>query len=180
MRTIRKSLPSPAMIVACAALVLALGGVSYAAAVLPESSVGTVQLKKKAVTAPKLRANSVSGAKVKDRTLTAIDFQAGQLPQGPKGDPGAQGPKGDAGAPGISGREYVIGAEVSVNPGQIGGAQVTCPAGKKVMGGGGGTEGNAPIVAIGQINDSTWAVNIRNNEGVPAQVSANAVCAQVG
>src|SRR5829696_540070 len=100
MRAIRKSLPSPAMIVACAALVIALGDVSYAAAVLPESSVGTVQLKKKAVTASKLRANSVSGTKMKDGTLTAIDFQAGQLPQGPKGDPGAQGLKGDSGAAG--------------------------------------------------------------------------------
>src|SRR5829696_8962984 len=152
MKPILRPLGSPAMIVACAALIVALGGVSYAAGVLPKGSVGTAQLQKQAVTASKLRANSVSGLKVRDGTLAATDFKAGQLPagpQGPKGDPGAQGPKGDAGAPGISGREYVIGAEVSVNPGQIGGAQVTCPAGKMVMGGGGGTEGNAPIVAMG-------------------------------
>jgi len=183
MKDILRPLGSPAMIVACAALIIALGGVSYAAGVLPKGSVGTAQLQKKAVTASKLRANSVSGLKVKDGTLAATDFKAGQLPpgpQGPKGDPGAQGPTGDAGAPGISGREYVIGAEVSVNPGQVGGAQVTCPTGKKVMGGGGGTEGNAPIVAMGQINDSTWAVNVRNNEGIPVQVSAHAICAQVG
>src|SRR5215213_11792459 len=175
------------MIIACVALVVALvvalGGVSHAAGVLPKNSVGTAQLQTKAVTASKLHKNAVSAAKVKDATLLAADFKPGQLPagpRGPKGDPGAQGPKGDAGAPGISGRESVIGAEVSVNPGQVGGAQVTCPAGKKVMGGGGGSEGNTPITAIGQITDSTWSVVVRNNEGFSVQVSANAVCAQVG
>jgi len=37
------------MVVACLALTVALGGVSYAAAVLPKNSVGTAQLKKNAV-----------------------------------------------------------------------------------------------------------------------------------
>jgi hypothetical protein len=115
MNVIRK-LPSPAMLVACVALVVALGGVSYAAAVLPKNSVGTAQLKKKAVTAPKLKKNAVTGAKVKDRSLMAADFKAGQLPagpQGPKGDPGPQGrvgetgPKGDVGAPGAV-RAYAL------------------------------------------------------------------------
>lgn len=180
MKAILRSLGSPAMIVACVALVVALGGVSYAAGVLPKGSVGTAQLQKKAVTASKLRANSVTGPKVKNGSLTATDFRAGQLPPGPKGDPGAQGPKGDAGAPGISGREYVIGPEVSVNSGQIGGAQVTCPAGKVVIAAGGGSEGNTPITAMGQINDSTWALQARNDEAFPVMISAHAVCAYVG
>jgi hypothetical protein len=174
MRTISHRLPLPAMIIACVALVVALGGVSYAAGVLPKNSVGTAQLQKKAVTASKLRKNAVTAAKVKNGSLRAADFKAGQLPAGP------QGPKGDAGAPGISGRVYVTGAEVSVNPGQVGAAQVTCPTGKKVMGGGGGTEGNAPILAMGGINDSTWGVTVKNNEGIPVKVSAQAICAQVG
>jgi hypothetical protein len=165
------------MLVACVALAVALGGVSYAATVLPKNSVGTTQLKKKAVTASKLRANSVSGTKVKDGSLKAIDFQAGQLLAGPKGDPGA---KGDAGAPGISGRENVYGPEATVNPGQLGGAAVTCPAGKKVIGGGGGSEGNTPITAMGQGNDSTWVVEARNDEAFPVKVSATAICARVG
>ena len=38
--------PSPAMLVACAALVVALGGTSYAVTQLPKNSVGTPQLKK--------------------------------------------------------------------------------------------------------------------------------------
>ena len=106
MKVIRKHLPSPAMIVACCALVVALGGVSYAAGVLPKNSVGTMQLQKTAVTAAKLRNSAVTGAKVKDGTLTASKFRAGQLPagpQGPKGDKGDQGPKGDTGAEGDAG-----------------------------------------------------------------------------
>jgi len=180
MRAIPHRLPLPAMIIACVALVVALGGVSYAATVLPKNSIGTAQLQRKAVTGKKIAKNAVTGPKVANATLTAADFKAGQLPAGPKGDPGPKGDKGDTGAPGVSGREYVIGAEVSVNPGQVGGAQVTCPAGKKVMGGGGGSEGKTPITAMGQINDSTWAVVARNDEAFPVKVSAHAICAQVG
>jgi hypothetical protein len=97
MTAIRRHLPSPALIVACVALVVALGGVSYAAAVLPKNSVGTAQLKKKAVTGAKLKKDAVTGAKVKNGSLLAADFKAGQLPAGQSGP---QGPKGESGAPG--------------------------------------------------------------------------------
>jgi hypothetical protein len=115
MKAIPSRLPSPAMIVACAALIVALGGVSYAASVLPKNSVGTAQLQKKAVTAAKLAKDAVTGSKVRDRTLTAADFKAGDLPagpQGPKGDLGAPGPKGDTGAPGPVTGELPSGATV--------------------------------------------------------------------
>jgi hypothetical protein len=55
MNAIRTRLPSPALPVAGVALVVALGGVSYAAGVLPNNSVGTAQLKKTAVSAAKLK-----------------------------------------------------------------------------------------------------------------------------
>ena len=107
MKRIRKRLPTPALLVACVALVVSLGGVSYAAGVLPKNSVGTAQLQKSAVSGKKLKGNSVTGAKVKNGTLSAADFGPGQLPaggaQGPKGDPGPQGPKGDPGAQGEKG-----------------------------------------------------------------------------
>jgi hypothetical protein len=83
--------PSPAMIVACVALAVALGGVSYAATVvLPRASVGALQLK----------ANSVNSSKVANGSLLKLDFKAGQLPagpQGPTGPPGAAGAAGPAG-----------------------------------------------------------------------------------
>lgn len=79
--------PSPAMTVALIALFVALGGTGYAALKLPKNSVGTKQLKK----------NAVNSSKVKNRSLVADDFKAGQLPAGPAGPAGAQGPKGDQG-----------------------------------------------------------------------------------
>jgi hypothetical protein len=91
------------MIVACVALVVALGGVSYAAVALPKNSVGTTQLKKHAVTAAKIKKNAVNSAKLKDGSLLAADFKAGQLPAGPKGDKGDKGNQGNTGARGEAG-----------------------------------------------------------------------------
>ena len=51
---LRRFRPSPAMVIACIALGVALGGTSVAAIqALPKNSVGTKQLKKNAVTSPK-------------------------------------------------------------------------------------------------------------------------------
>ena len=69
-RKLRK--PSPAMVVACISLAIALSGASYAAVTLPRNSVGTTQLKN----------NAVNSAKVKNASLKAADFAAGQLPAG--------------------------------------------------------------------------------------------------
>ena len=71
--------PSPATIIACIALAIALGGVSYAATVLPRNSVGLLQL----------RANSVNSSKVINGSLLRADFRAGQIPAGPAGPAGA-------------------------------------------------------------------------------------------
>jgi len=92
MRTMRFR-PSPALIVASLALAIALGGTGYAAVVLPANSVGTKQLKNKAVNA----------AKVKPGSLRASSFASGQLPKGAKGDRGADGLPGAAGPSGAQG-----------------------------------------------------------------------------
>jgi hypothetical protein len=81
------------MVVACTALLFAMTGAGYAAGMLGPNTVGTKQLKK----------NAVVSAKIKDRSLLAVDFKAGQLPQGPKGDPGAPGAPGAPGQQGPAG-----------------------------------------------------------------------------
>jgi hypothetical protein len=75
MTRFRRRLPSPALVVACIALAVALAGTGYAAIRLPKNSVTTVQ--------------------VKDFSLLSRDFKRGQLPAGPAGP---QGPAGPAGA----------------------------------------------------------------------------------
>ena len=59
--------PSPALLVAVCALLLALGGTAYAA--LPKHSVGPAQLKK----------NAVTSKAVKNHSLGAKDIKSGQL-----------------------------------------------------------------------------------------------------
>jgi hypothetical protein len=69
-----------ANVTATLALVVALGGTSYAAIKLPRNSVTSVQ--------------------VKDKSLLKKDFKTGQLPAGKTGAAGAQGPAGPAGPAG--------------------------------------------------------------------------------
>jgi hypothetical protein len=102
MRDILHNRVSPAMVVACIALAVALGGTSYAAVNLPRHSVGTAQLRKHAVGAAQLKRNAVVTAKVKNRSLLALDFKKGQLPAGPPGAKGDKGETGVTGPPGIN------------------------------------------------------------------------------
>jgi len=81
--------PSHGTVVAYMALFIALGGTSFAAVTLKRNSVKGKNIARNAVTAPK----------VKDRSLLAVDFKQGQLPQGAAGTQGAPGAKGDPCAP---------------------------------------------------------------------------------
>jgi hypothetical protein len=86
--------PSPAMLVACFALLVALGGTGVAATVaLAPNSVGTAQL----------RNNAVVSSKVRNGSLLRVDFKAGQVPAGKTGPTGPAGPQGQAGAAGPAG-----------------------------------------------------------------------------
>src|ERR1700690_3247488 len=69
--------PSPAMVVAIVALVLALTGTAFAA--LGKNSVGSRQIKSKAITTGKLANNAVNGAKVANGSLTGADINVGAL-----------------------------------------------------------------------------------------------------
>jgi len=69
--------PSPALVVAIIALIASMVGTAWAA--LPKNSVGTKQLKSKAVTTGKIANNAVTGAKVASGTLTGQDINLGQL-----------------------------------------------------------------------------------------------------
>jgi hypothetical protein len=76
MRAVLRHRPSPAMVVACIALTIALGGTSYAAIKLPAGSVGTKQLKKNAVTSPKVKNNAITGADVLESSLAQVPSAA--------------------------------------------------------------------------------------------------------
>ena len=54
--------PSPPLVVASIALLVALSGTSYAPVTLPRNSVGAVQIKAAALTSPKVRDGSLGVA----------------------------------------------------------------------------------------------------------------------
>jgi hypothetical protein len=125
MKRLRVSRPSPALVVSIIALVVAMGGTSYAAIKLPKNSVGSQQIK----------SNAVSSSKIKNGSLVSKDFRAGAVPAGRKGSTGASGAKGDKGSTGDTGPSNAYFTE---------GAQpVTVPAGDYVVFGEAGVDNTA-------------------------------------
>jgi hypothetical protein len=162
------------------ALAIALGGTGYAAVALPQNSVGNKQLK----------SNAVNSSKVKDSTLLSRDFKAGQLPAGPRGPAGASGPKGDRGAPGAAGHQGVSGApgvsgwqRVHNATGVVNGnssteVEISCPAGKKVFGGGAYAPG-LTLVSSFPASDTSWIVGVRNATAGGSQFHYYVICGAV-
>jgi hypothetical protein len=167
-----------ANVTATIALIVALGGTSYAAITLPSNSVGSKQLKKRAVTNSKLRANAVTSAKVKNGTLRARDFKTGELPVGPPG------------ATSILKRtkpsEFVAG-------GELGAVVVPCNPGERAITGGiasGATqppledsftlENSEPTTTPTLIGDVPvgWYVSARNTFTSPTKFLAYVLCVQ--
>ena len=149
-----------ATIASTAALVIALGGTSYAAVL---------------VTGADIKNGTVQSKDVKDRTLKLKDFGAGAKkgltgkqgnagPAGPKGDPGPAGTPGAPGQPGQQGpigpsnAKTVVPAAASVDiTDQVNGEDVTVAA-TGILG------GNRNYVMIGKVrvnNTSAVTTNVR-------------------
>jgi hypothetical protein len=150
------------------ALLVALGGTSYAAVSLPQNSVTSRQIAPGAVGSSELRNDAVTSKKVKNLLLS--DFKDGQLatlgvkggsvpgaqgPEGPPGGLGPEGPRGPAGppgSPGISRVTYSIGQ--SKNAGtyadghELVRVDAKCPAGEFLLGGGAGVTDSEYQVAL--------------------------------
>jgi len=98
MPLLKRFRPSPAMVVACVALLAALAGSGVAAvrALAPANSVGTNQV--------------INGS------LRKADFAAGQLPKGPRGLRGLRGLTGPVGPAGPAGPAGAAGAAGAAGP----------------------------------------------------------------
>lgn len=188
--------PSPAMVVACVALLVALGGTSVAAvSQLGRNTVGTAQLQFGAVTNPKIRSNAVTSAKVQNRSLLRADFAPGQLPAGPTGPQGPTGPIGPAGAagpPGVVGAITVRSQSLVVTDAldndvfTTGETTTQCNAGERAVSGGAGWSDSDPGLElfIGRLvpvlNPSNQVVGFRgsglNDSGQSSTFTVYALC----
>jgi hypothetical protein len=164
--------PSPALVISCLALTVALGGTSYATVLaVPKNSIGTAQLKNSAVTS----------AKVKNKSLLRADFATGQIPAGPVGPAGPAGAVGPAGPPGVSGVERVEVTSLN-NTASPKTAQMACPAGKRLLGGGARVNTAPQVVALQSSfpdNDNIYRATARETSGTNAvwSLTVFAVCA---
>jgi hypothetical protein len=101
--------PSPALVIACTALFLALGGGAYAATSTPDGSVSHDKLANNAVWHNNVRQGSIhldslSGWVQNQLTEPGPRGPRGPMgPMGPRGPQGATGPKGDPGHQGRGG-----------------------------------------------------------------------------
>jgi hypothetical protein len=117
MRRIVKSRPSPALVVALVAVLVAFSGSATAALVMTGKNI-----KDGTITAKDVKNRTLGTDKLSNNAVSALKGQAGPAgqqgptgqqgpagphgpagPLGPKGDPGAQGPTGDPGPRGPSG-----------------------------------------------------------------------------
>lgn len=131
-----RGLLHPATVIATLALVVALGGTSYAVTRLEPDSVGTAQLRARAVTSAKLAVDSVgaehlrpgavrrpairdgavTSAKIADGTIQSRDLGWTVWRDLGGGAAGATGPQGPAGATGPTGPQGSAGGQGPVGP----------------------------------------------------------------
>lgn len=158
------------------ALFVALGGSSYAAPNMTGKDVKNGSLSGK-----DLRNNSVTGADVKklgsgdvrDGSLLAADFGPGQLPQGPKGEPG---PNGAA--------TVVVRAQttrINVGSPHTTSVYANCAAGEKATGGGSDYPGgiNRPSPTNTGATPTGWQWQYSDQAGnwsITRDVTVYAVC----
>lgn len=90
--------PTPAFAVAVGALVISLGGTSYAV-----NQVGSSDIKDNSVRSADIRNDTVRSIDVKNGTLRRADFADGVLVPGPRGKTGPRGPAGTNGTDGTNG-----------------------------------------------------------------------------
>jgi hypothetical protein len=103
-------------VMATAAVFVALGGTSYAAAKITgqdvrNGSLTGADVRDGSIGRADVKDGAVGSGEVRDGSLAARDFRTGQLPagpRGPQGETGAKGDKGDKGAKGDAGRWLLI------------------------------------------------------------------------
>lgn len=140
MQKLTKRLPSPAMVVACIALSVALGGTAYAS--VSRNSVGTVHLKRNAVTSIKVRNNSLTGADIRESRLGTVPRAARATTANTATSAtsattaGSATTAASAGSAPVSRLDYSASNTFPVLAGGFASLSATCPAGLNATGGG--------------------------------------------
>ena len=175
--------PSPSMLIAIAAVVLASAGSATAA---------------RLITGKQVKNGSITSADIRNGSLVKGDFKAGQVPAGARGPQGAQGPQGPRGATGGRGANGANGFGLLRYPavsdtfvdGEADMVQVACPAGTYATGGGAWAADSATLVtdhpevitSSGLLYDDDgigagWFANVSDVDSGSVEVKVQVVCA---
>ena len=160
-------MPSPATMIALVALFVASTGTAVASGLITGASV-----KNGSLYGIDVHNGSLTSVDVRNHSLLPVDFKGGLPagPRGPQGEPGQQGPvgapgaSGAQGAPGVSGwvRTFVVDGPFDSTSKKVG--EATCPAGKKLLAGGGRLhhlQAVPPPIAIQEsyaVDEDTWRI----------------------
>ncbi|MCP9487417.1 MAG: collagen-like protein [Gaiellaceae bacterium MAG52_C11] len=184
-------IPTPATAIASLALLFSLTGTAVAGALITgaqikNNTVSTLDLANNSARSIDVKDNSLTSVDIHNGALKAIDFAPGQLTAGavgPAGPAGPQGPSGAQGAQGTSGLEIV--SAVSATSSDVNRqVEISCPAGKKLVGGGAHIWDAATDVALDEsypANPTTWRATAWevNATGASWHLQAYAICANV-
>lgn len=179
---------SPSMVVALIALVVALGGTSYAAVSLKARSVGSRELKRQAVTGIHIRKDAVSGSKVAKDSLTGNDIRESTLSgiaSGLSVATSARATNSDhAAAAAAVDRVTFRGVTATVEPGNANTttisapASATCDAGQVLVGGGAKIDdpGSLAVHESYPNGARTWTATVGNDDTSQHSFTVFAIC----
>jgi hypothetical protein len=177
---VRLRRPSPSLLIALAAVVLASAGSATAA---------------RLITGKQIKNGSIASADVRDGSLVRGDFKAGQVPAGPRGAQGPQGPRGATGARGANGTNgfgllRYPSVKQTFADGDANMVQVECPAGTYAVGGAAWAADTATLVtdhpevitSSGLLYTDAdigagWFANVSNVNSGSVDVTVELVCA---
>jgi hypothetical protein len=189
--------PSPALLISCIALFLALTGSAFAVGIAKNSvrsaqivdgSVRTIDLRDNAVNAPKLAPNSVGSEEIAEGAvespevaqdaLTNQDLGAASVTSSEVADQSLTA--ADLGPDSVASSE--LGAvtvrtnSTTLAKGASGGVNVNCAAGEQVLGGGGQPGHFGTDLTSSRPSGSGWLYQAQNNTGDVDTITVFALC----
>lgn len=188
---------APSMVVAFSALVIALGGTSYAVTKLDPRSVGSKELKKNAVARANLKANAVNGGKVASNALKGADIDEASLakvPSAAAADRAAAAGVADratqadrAGAAAALDRVVyrtaagTVAPAPGINESSLAKGTARCDAGLLVVGGGVRVDEGASVIDSYPDGAAAWTATVANDDPAAANTfSVFAICVAAG
>jgi hypothetical protein len=168
-----RNLKKPGLWLGIVAVALAMSGSAVAA-----SKITGAQIKDGTITAKDIKNNAVTPAKLSTGAMQAL---AGD--PGPAGPAGPSGPAGPAGPSALGGVTAVNSAQVFFGPSDVvKSATAYCPAGQRVISGGGISISDQEIAATLATNDRTgwYIIGVDLTDTGGEYVQAQALCAPAG